>query len=70
MILTTSADESLPAFVRSCLRFAERAQGEATIHTIAGAHHIAAALRIEARSFREVAGRALRFDRLASGVAA
>lgn len=59
MILTTSADLSLPAFVRACLRFAERAQAEATQHAITGAHHIAIALRLEADQFRSVAGRAL-----------
>lgn len=70
MILTTSADRSLPAFVRSCLRFAERAQAEATIHTIVGAGHVAVALRLEARKFREVADRALRSGHLFAAVSA
>lgn len=64
MILTTSADGSLPAFVRSCLMFAERAQAEATCHTITGAHHFAIALRQEAALFRSVAGRFLRAQQL------
>jgi hypothetical protein len=69
MILTTSADASLPAFVRSCLLFAERAQAEATRHAIVGAHHVAIALRHEAAMFRSVAGRFLRAQQL-FGVAA
>lgn len=70
MILTTSADRSLPAFVRSCLKFGERAQAEATRHAIVGAHHIATALRLEAWKFREVAGGTLRAHNLLCEVAA
>lgn len=70
MILTTSADMSLPAFVRSCLRFAERAQATATLHTINGEPQHAAYLRDEAARFRSVAERGMRQRHLLEGGAA
>lgn len=70
MILTTSADRSLPAFVRSCLRFAERAQATATLHLINGEPAHAVFLQDEARRFREVAAGGLAHANLLEGAAA
>lgn len=70
MILTTSADMSLPAFVRSCLRFAERAQATATLHLINDEPAHAGVMQAEARRFREVAAFGLAQRNLLEGAAA